>query len=122
MRIRDKVPHAATVAPLAGWSSVVFGAALVAAPARVGRTAGVPADPRILRAIGLADLTIAFGLLRGRRPARWLGARAALNVVLGGLCVRALRRGTPHPRRAAGVLGLMAAVTPLDGLPAWYER
>ena len=59
--------------------SLVAGLACTFAPAATARLAGIDADPRVLRAVGMADLVLAAGLHLGRPSWPWLVARAATN-------------------------------------------
>jgi hypothetical protein len=74
-----------------GVITTVMGGLLAAAPARVGPLTGV-ADPRAARVIGLVDLALVPGLIRGRPRWPWLAARAGLNLVIVGYAVTAAHR------------------------------
>jgi uncharacterized membrane protein len=76
-----------TVDPLAralGWVSVALGVALVVAPGRVARLAGMgPAAVArpVTRAVGVRQMASGVGILASRRPVGWLWARAAGDAV-----------------------------------------
>jgi hypothetical protein len=59
--------------------SLVAGLACTLAPTATARLAGIDATPRVLRAVGVADLVLAAGLHLGRPSWPWLVARAATN-------------------------------------------
>jgi hypothetical protein len=64
-----------------GVITTVIGGALTAAPARVGPLVGLN-SPQAALVVGLADLALVPGLLRGRPRWPWLAARAGLNVAI----------------------------------------
>ncbi len=59
-----------------GLVSLGVGLALVAAPARTVELFGMGERPNLGRFLGVRDLILAAGLLRGWNPAAWLRARA----------------------------------------------
>ena len=67
----------------------------------------------LARLVGGIDLILGAGLLRGRRRARWMLARALLNAILCLIYGRVLAEGHPRRRPLAGA-GLMAALTLFD--------
>jgi hypothetical protein len=58
-----------------GWLSVVVGLRLVAAPASGTRGFGMGARPTLGRIMGVRDLIVGAGLLRGKDTRTWLMAR-----------------------------------------------
>ena len=65
------------------------------------------ADPFAARLVGLADLALVPGLLRGRPRWPWLAARAGLNVAIIGYAVGTARRN----RRAQVAAAALVAAT-----------
>ncbi len=59
-----------------GLVSLVVGLALVVAPARTVKSFGMGERPALGRFLGVRDLILAAGLLRGGNPSTWLRARA----------------------------------------------
>jgi hypothetical protein len=92
-----------------GLITTVIGGALAAAPARVGPLMGLTSR-RAALVVGLADLALVPGLLRGRRRWTWLAARAALNVAIIGYAGVTARR---H-RRAIVAVTVLASATVAD--------
>jgi hypothetical protein len=89
--------------------SLAAGLACTLAPEATGRLAGIDATPRVMRAIGLADLVLAVGLHRGRPSWPWLVARAATNPIIAGVALAAGRS-----RRARLLAAGLAAATVSD--------
>lgn len=97
-----------------GWISLGLGVFLTIAPGPGAALMGFGDRPRLARAVGAGDLAIGAVLLLGRDPARGMGARAAGNGAIAGLCGWSLARGTPHRGRALGLLVAMLGVIPID--------
>jgi hypothetical protein len=92
-----------------GLITTVVGGALTAAPARVGPLMGLT-DPRAASVVGLADLALVPGLLRGRPRWPWLAARAGLNLAIVGYAAVTTRRN----RRALLAVAALTAATLSD--------
>lgn len=73
-------PPAPPVARILGWISLAMGLTLLA-PGRAARLFGLGRRPGLMAVIGVRDVAIGLGLLRGRRPAVWLRAQAAADAV-----------------------------------------
>jgi uncharacterized membrane protein len=97
-----------------GWFSIGLGAAEVAAPAAVAGLAGLADGRRVLRAFGMREIASGLGILVRPRPAGWLWARVAGDVLdlafLGG----ALAAPGARRRRAVAATAAVAGVTALD--------
>lgn len=97
-----------------GCVTIVTGAALVAAPGRTAGPLGLEGQDMALRAIGVTDLVLVPGLLRGRPRWPWMIARAALNVA-----AAAYLRGVAPQSSSPGVpkagAGLLLGLTAVDG-------
>ncbi len=98
-----------------GIATGVIGAVLLVAPRRVGEMAGVD-DDTLLRAMGIADLTLVPGLLAGRRRWPWMAARACLNLAM---AARLAQESAPQARAVAAAL---VGVTAVDGRAAAVLR
>jgi hypothetical protein len=102
---------------IAGWVTLAIGAGLVAAPGRVSGQLGLHGREPAVRALGVADLVLVPGLLRGRPRWPWMAARAALNIADAAY----LRAAAPHSS-APGALNtgvvLLAGLTAADGAAA----
>ena len=97
-----------------GCVTSVAGTVLVAAPDRVCDRLGLEGQRRAMRALGVSDLVLVPGLLRGRPRWPWMLGRAALNVAQAGYLHRMAPRSaapTALGRGAALLLGL----TVVDG-------
>lgn len=105
-----------------GLLSLGLGAVQLVAPERVSRLAGVD-DSAVARAavrlVGVRELVQAAGLLRGRRPAEWIWARFAGDVVDISALVWALNtRHGGRRLRAAFVSGAVVGIAAVDLLAA----
>lgn len=60
---------------MVGWVSLGLGLALVVSPARIVKGLGMGERPNLGRLLGVRDLVLGAGLLRGRSEATWLKAR-----------------------------------------------
>jgi hypothetical protein len=101
--------EAERAARMVGLGSGAIGAAILAAPDACSRALGLDAVAA-MRVIGAADLAVAPGLLVGRSRARWMAARAGLNVaIVAFLAIRG--HGQLRPRIAGAAL---LAVTAAD--------
>jgi hypothetical protein len=97
-----------------GCVTLAAGVALAVAPARVTGALGLEGQATAVRAIGVSDLVLVPGLLRGSPRWPWMVGRAALN-----LAVAAYLHGVaPHsssPRALNGAARVMAGLTAVDG-------
>jgi hypothetical protein len=96
-------------ATIAGLVTAPIGAALVAEPG-LGARAGL--DPLTARAIGIADLVVAAGLLGGRPRWPWAATRAAANVPTAAALVRT------RSSAGRGVAVALAGLTCVDAAAA----
>lgn len=89
------------------------GVALLAAPRPVARAAHLGDRPTLARVIGVMDLVLVPGLLRGRPRWPWMLARAAFNVpVAAAYWAQADRAGDTFARAGTiAMLGLSAMDT-----------
>jgi uncharacterized membrane protein len=111
----------APATPLAralGVASVGLAGAQLAAPGAVARAVGVDdgdANRRLLRAVGVRELTSGVGLLTRPRPAGWMWSRVAGDVLdlamLGGAL---LKRSNGGRRRIAAALAGIATIGVAD--------
>ena len=65
---------------IAGYATLAIGAALLAAPRLVTGPLGLDGQDTAVRAIGVSDLVLVPGLLRGSPRWPWMLARAAFNL------------------------------------------
>ena len=78
-----------------GWVSLRLGLALVASPARIVKRLGMGERPNLGRLLGVRDLVLGAGLLRGAEDeVTWLRARGLADaldaaLILGGLSLGA---------------------------------
>ncbi|WP_375001040.1 hypothetical protein [Aeromicrobium sp. CTD01-1L150] len=100
---------------IAGMATAVIGTGLLLAPGPVGRLAEIE-NPRVARAIGVTDLVIAPGLLRGRPRWPWLVARTVANGATAALLLSSRRP------RALATAAALAGLTVADGRAAAVLR
>jgi hypothetical protein len=98
----------------AGYATLVIGAALVAAPRLLSGPLRLEGQERAVRAIGVSDLVLVPGLLRGRPRWPWMAARAAFDLADAAFLHRVARND-------AGA-AVMLALTAVDGAAALALR
>jgi uncharacterized membrane protein len=104
-----------------GWFSAGLGLPQVLAPGAVARFVGVddtPGTRRLVRIVGVRELTAAGGIFAQSRPAGWLWARVAGDAKDLALLGVALARGDNRRGRVAAARAAVAGVTALDVLAA----
>lgn len=107
--------RAETAATGVGLLTLAVGAALTGAPRTTGRAVGVPGGHDAgLRAVGVADLVIAVGLLAGRPRWPWLAARAAANPPTAYYLLSLARRHDARALRPIAAFIAVATVGDLD--------
>lgn len=94
-----------------GVATLLIGGALAVAPVRVGSVMGLT-DPRGARIVGLADLALVPGLIRGRPVWPWVAARCSLNLAIAAYGL-AVGRGD---RRALSAAALLLGATVGDAV------
>jgi hypothetical protein len=102
---------ASTLARNLGWFSIGLGVLELSRSSDVGRAAGLEGHERLLRALGMREVVTGIGLLTSSRPALWMWARTA-----GDLMDLAVLAGSPGPgtsRRAAALIAV-GAITAVD--------
>src|SRR4051794_24721362 len=110
VRVRDKDP----LAQCLGWFSVGLGAAQLAAPRTMCKIVGADGDglaPRLMRLMGVRELTQGTGILVRPRPTAWLWSRVAGDVLdLALLGLTAARNG--RARTAFAIANVVAVTIP----------
>lgn len=96
---------------LVGYVTLAAGAALVAAPRLATGPLGLDGQDAAVRAIGLADLVLVPGLLRGRPRWPWMVGRAALNLAQAAY----LHGAAPQSGKARAGAAALVALTAIDG-------
>lgn len=109
------------MAELAGWATLVAGAALLIAPRRTTGPLGLEGQETAIRLIGVSDLVLVPGLLRGTPRWPWMTARAAFNVGDTAYLAWAARRSSSPAKVWAGA-AVMAALVVIDGTTAVQLR
>ncbi len=104
-----------TLAKALGWFSIGLGVAELAAPGRLSRLIGLRERNKVMRALGMREITSGVGILTRRRPAGWLWSRVAGDAIDLGLLVAALRTERRRQRkRLAAATAAVAGVALLD--------
>ena len=98
---------------LVGCVTLAAGVALVAAPGRASGPLGLDGQETAIRAIGLADLALVPGLLRGRPRWPWMVARAAVNLAQAGYLLGVAPQSS-SPGLARGGAAALAGLTAVD--------
>ncbi len=97
-----------------GCVTLAAGTALAVAPGRVTRPLGLHGQDAALRAIGLSDLVLVPGLLRGSPRWPWMVGRAALNLAMAAY-LHGVAPQSSSPGIARSGAGLLVALTAVDG-------
>jgi len=107
-----------------GYLSLGLGLTGVMFARRLNRVLGIShrRAPGITRAVGVRELFTGARLLTGRRPARWLWARVAGDLVDLSLLVTALRGSRRGKGRVLGTIAAIGGITAIDFLAAARAR
>ena len=90
-----------------GWVSLGVGLAIVAAPGPLMKAFGLGDRPNLGRFLGVRDLVLGTGLLRGQNTAAWCRARGISDtldvaLIIGGAATGAFRRDRAPLSLASG--------------------
>jgi uncharacterized membrane protein len=110
-------PHEERLATGLGWFSIGLGLSQVLAPRGVARFIGVQDDVKncaLLRMIGLRELACGVGILTKRRPAGWVWARVAGDMMDIALLGSAMAGGAPRRDKVSAATAAVLGVTALD--------
>ena len=103
------------VATALGWFSIGLGVAQVLAPREVSRLIGVGERNALMRACGVREIATGLGILTRERPANWLWARVAGDVMDVALLSSALASDEDVDRgRVAAALAAVVGVGAAD--------
>jgi len=97
-----------------GCATLAIGGALVVAPGRLTGPLGLDGQETAVRALGLSDLVLVPGLLRGRPRWPWMIGRAALNLAMGAYLLGAAKQLSSSAVANAGA-GALLGLTAVDG-------
>ena len=97
-----------------GCVTLAAGTALVAAPGTLTGPLGLEGQDAAVRAIGVSDLVLVPGLLRGRPRWPWMIGRAALNLAVAAY-LHGVAPQSSSPALAKGGAGLFVGLTAVDG-------
>ena len=97
-----------------GCVTLAAGAALATSPRLVTGRLGLDGQDLAVRAIGVSDLVLVPGLLRGRPRWPWMIGRAALNLAIAAYLLGVAPQSS-SPELAKGGAGLLVALTAVDG-------
>ncbi|GAA5148174.1 hypothetical protein GCM10023321_10060 [Pseudonocardia eucalypti] len=101
-------PSALERAPkMVGLVTLVAGAALVAAPGPVGSAMGLGDRRSVARTVGVMDLALVPGLLRGRPRWPWMAARAAFSLATATIYRAEARRSDGRREAVGGMYGML---------------
>ncbi|MEW6098122.1 MAG: hypothetical protein AB1666_02940 [Pseudomonadota bacterium] len=106
-----------SVARSLGWFSLALGAAQWLRPHHAARAAGVPGWAPVVKAWGLREMLVGAGVLLTLRPAAWMWARVAGDVL--DLATLGLGREPAQHRRHRAAF---AAVLGLAAVDVWCAR
>jgi hypothetical protein len=120
-RVKTRLPDEYTqpgpqpLADFLGLFSLALGATEIFCPGRLARLIGFPYDPTVLQAYGLREVVSGAGILLRDRPAGWLWARVAGDVLdLATIAVAYERAGDGHRPRLVAAAAAVAGVAALD--------
>ena len=121
LKFEYRGPMNERMATFAGYATLLIGASLLLAPRWTTRPLGLDGEETAFRELGVADLVLVPGLLRGNPRWPWVAARAALNVGDAVYLAQAARRSSSPARVWAGA-AVMAGLTAIDGATAFELR
>ena len=116
-RAAGGVPESQRLAERLGYLSLGAGLAQVAAPRLVAWLTGaqpLQAHKRVMRAVGIRELTVGAGLISANTTSPWLWARAAGDVLDLAMLGAGLASGKVGRRRRLLAIGVVATVTAVD--------
>jgi uncharacterized membrane protein len=102
-----------------GWFSIGLGVAQIVAPGSVARLIGVDDDGdsrRVMRTVGVREITAGVGILSRPRPAGWVWSRVAGDMMDLALLGKALGSDGNDRGRVAAATAAVLGVTALDVL------
>jgi hypothetical protein len=116
--VERRIDDGRMLADFLGWFSVGLGAAELLIPGRLERFLGVEDRAGLIRGYGVRELAAGAGILGNHRPAGWLWARVAGDVLdLATLATALAPRNRKH-RNVLLAMGAVVGVTALDVLCA----
>ena len=101
-----------------GIFSLGLGVTQLVAPRALGRMIGVGEHPRLMRGLGMREITSGVGILSNDRPAEWLWSRVAGDVMDLALLSRALDDEERDRRRILGAAAAVAGALLIDAYAA----
>ncbi len=106
-----------------GWLGVGIGIAELLAPRAFAQTTGLPARPRVMRAMGVREIVTSAGILLQPNQSGWRWSRVAGDML--DLSLLAWISRGHQDRRLTTMTALVAGLTALDSLAAydsWHHR
>lgn len=97
-----------------GYLSIALGVAELAAPRSFARLIGVSEHRFWLRLVGLREIASGVGILTQQKPAGWLWARVAGDIMDLALLGMAFTSDGAKPQRVAAATAAVAGITALD--------
>jgi hypothetical protein len=97
-----------------GSVTLATGVALAAAPGVLTRRLGLEDHDAAVRALGVADLVLVPGLLRGEPRWPWMVGRSALNLAMAAYLIGAAKQASAPGMANAGA-GALLGLTVVDG-------
>ena len=107
------------LARILGWVSIGVGLSAIAAPVPLMRAFGMGARPKLGYFLGVRDLVLGAGILRGQNAGAWVRARGVADALDGVLIIGGAATGAFRRDRAP--IGL-AAATGFSALNFWLAQ
>jgi hypothetical protein len=107
------------LARILGWVSIGVGLSAIAAPVPLMRAFGMGARPKLGYFLGVRDLVLGAGILRGQNAGAWVRARGVADALEGVLIIGGAATGAFRRDRAP--IGL-AAATGFSALSFWLAQ
>jgi uncharacterized membrane protein len=101
-----------------GIFSLGLGVTQLVAPRALGRMIGVGEHPKLMRGLGMREITSGVGILSNDRPAEWLWSRVAGDIMDLALLGRALDDEEGDRRRILGAAAAVAGALLIDAYAA----
>ena len=107
------------LARIVGWVSIGVGLSAIAAPITLMRAFGMGDRPKLAYFLGVRDLVLGAGILRGQNAGAWVQARGIADALDGVLIIGGAATGAFRRDRAP--IGL-AAATGFSALSFWLAQ
>jgi len=118
MGTEQRIDNGEVLAKSIAWMAMGLGAAELVAPQAIARALGMEDRVDLIRMYGVREVVKSIGILNQRRPAGWMWARVAGDVLDLATLGDGLAPRNPHRGRVFVTMAAIAGITALDVLAA----